>query len=69
MAKDDNDFDVLVDDEYDVVGSDEEEGDTLTVVSSAARSLAVRRAIEQRLEQRRMSQMLDYLEVELEDEE
>lgn len=72
MAKNEDDFDDLLDDEgFDAVGADEEEeGETvLASLSSAARTLALRRAIEQRVEQRRMNQMLNYLELEFEDEE
>jgi len=69
MANDDDDFDVLLDDDFEGVGADEEEGDTVTRVASPARALSVRREIELRMEQRRMDRMLNYLELDFEDEE
>lgn len=69
MANDDDDFDVLLDDDFEGVGADEEEGDTATRLDSPARVLSVRREIEQRMEQRRMDRMLNYLELDFEDEE
>ncbi|MCC5885906.1 MAG: hypothetical protein JJT88_05665 [Gammaproteobacteria bacterium] len=69
MASDDDDFDVLIDDDFDGIGADEEEGDTVTRAASPARTLSVRREIELRMEQRRMDRMLNYLELDFEDEE
>lgn len=66
---DDDDFDVLLDEEFVEVGEDEEEGDTATRVVNPNRAVSVRRAIELRMEQRRMDQMLNYLELDFEDEE
>lgn len=70
MANDDDeDFDVLINDDYEEIGEDEEEGDARPRISTASHVLSVRRAIEQRMEQRRMEQMLNYLELDFEDEE
>jgi hypothetical protein len=60
-------FDML-EDEYDPA-DEEEEGDAPSAVMTPTRSLAVRRAIEARMEQRRMAAALDYLEYDIEDEE
>jgi|AntDeeMinimDraft_5_1070356.scaffolds.fasta_scaffold28389_1 hypothetical protein len=68
-ASDDDDFDAIVDDETDVIGADEEEGDTLSAVVTPSRLLAVRRAIEARREQQEMHAALDYLELDFDDEE
>ena len=68
MADDDDDFGAF-DDDFETIGADEEEGDTVTRVASPARTLSVRREIEQRMEQRRMDRMLNYLELDFEDEE
>ncbi len=70
MANDDDDvFDELLDEEFAGVGQDEEEGDTVTRLALPSQSVSVRRAIELRMEQRRMDQMLNYLELDFEDEE
>lgn len=61
-------FDML-DDEYEAVATEEEEGDTLSALLAPSRSLAVRRAIEARMEQKQMAAALDYLELDIEDEE
>lgn len=68
-ASDDDDFDAIVDDDIDVIGADEEEGDALSAVVTPSRLLAVRRAIEARREQQEMDAALDYLELDFEDEE
>ena len=68
-ASDDDDFDPIVDDDIDVIGADEEEGETVARVSSPARLLAVRRAIEARREQRELYAAVDYLELDFDDEE
>lgn len=68
-ASDDDDFDLIVDDDIDVIGTDEEEGETVARVGSPARLLAVRRAIEARREQREMYAAVDYLELDFDDEE
>ena len=70
MANDeDDDFDMLHDDEHQELGEEEEEGDAMPRLSAASQALAVRRAIEQRMEQRQMDQMLNYLELDFVDEE
>ncbi|MDZ7825656.1 MAG: hypothetical protein U5R48_06160 [Gammaproteobacteria bacterium] len=69
-ASDDDDFDLIVDDDIDVIGADEEEGETVARVGSPARLLAVRRAIEARpgRNAKRMP-AVDYLELDFDDEE
>ena len=68
-ASDDDDLDPIVDDDIDVIGIDEEEGETVATVSSPSRLLAIRRAIEARREQREIYAAVDYLEFDFEDEE
>lgn len=68
--EDDDEFVVLSEDDIDEV-DDEDDGDmeVQEVAPSGSRSLAVRRAIEQRNEQKMMEHDLNYLECDLEDEE
>ncbi len=66
---DDDDFDVLLEDDFVEVGADEEEGDNGSRLATPAQAVSVRRAIELRMEQRRIDQMLNYLELDFEDEE
>lgn len=71
MADDteDDDYDTMIDDTFDTVSDEEEEGDSATRLLSPARTLAVRRAIEARLEQKQLAAAFDYLEIDIEDEE
>lgn len=80
LDSDDDDFEMMLDEEEAMndldedgpsseVGSDEEEGEVVTRRSSPSRLLAVRRAIEQRMEQKRLAADLDYLDLDFEDEE
>ncbi|HSG88879.1 MAG TPA: hypothetical protein VLA56_06690 [Pseudomonadales bacterium] len=73
MANDDEDdddgFDTMISDDFDEDGGDEEEGDTLVSLSTPSSILAVRRAIESRMEARQMNADLNYLELDFEDEE
>jgi hypothetical protein len=80
LDSDDDDFDMMLDEEDAMnepeedgaspeVGSDEEEGEVRVRPSSPSRILAVRRAIEQRMEQKRLAADLDYLDLDFEDEE
>lgn len=80
LDSDDDDFEMMLDEEEEMddldedgpsseVGSDEEEGDVVVRPSSPSRLLAVRRAIEQRMEQKRLAADLDYLDLDFEDEE
>ena len=74
MAKEDeadDDFDEALDDDgLDVTGSEEEEeGDISAHLGKSSRSLAVRRAIEHRMEQRRLDRMLNYLELDFDEED
>jgi hypothetical protein len=68
--EDDDEFVVLSEDDIDEV-DDEDDGDmeVQEAAPSGSRSLAVRRAIEQRNEQKMMEHDLNYLECDLEDEE
>ncbi|MEE4380663.1 MAG: hypothetical protein V2J02_01580 [Pseudomonadales bacterium] len=80
LDSDDDDFEMMLDEEEEMedldedgpsseVGSDEEEGEVLVRPASPSRLLAVRRAIEQRMEQKRLAADLDYLDLDFEDEE
>jgi len=62
--------------ESDADGYDDDSDEDLKVVDEAlshkdqnARALAIRRAIEERLEAKRLSQDLDYLDLDLDDED
>jgi hypothetical protein len=66
MSLSDESLDDLVDDD-DVLEDDEDI--VLDPKERAARSLEIRRAIEARLEARRMQRDLDYLDLELDDED
>ncbi|MEE4361125.1 MAG: hypothetical protein V2I63_06325 [Pseudomonadales bacterium] len=78
LDTDDDDFDMTLEDDIEdldedgnavVLGADEEEGDEAPRPASPSRLLAVRRAIEQRMEQKQMDASLNYLELDFEDEE
>ncbi len=73
MANDieeDDEFVVLSEDDIDEVDDKEtEDMEVLEVVAAGPGSLAVRRAIERRNEQKTMDEDLNYLECDLEDEE
>lgn len=68
--EDDEDFAVLSEDDIDEVDDQEDlDTDVEEALPRGQRSLAVRRAIEQRNEQKLMDKDLNYLELDLEDEE
>ena len=64
----DDAYDAVDDDEFDGVES-EDDASIASILSTPAGSLAARRAIEARREAREMQAELDYLELEIEDEE
>ena len=64
----DDAYDAVDDDEFD--GAETEDDTSIaSILSTPASSLAARRAIEARREAREMQAELDYLELEIEDEE
>jgi hypothetical protein len=67
--EDDDGFDTMISDDFDEDGGEEDDGDTLSAVVTPSRMLAVRRAIESRMEARQMNADLNYLELDFEDEE
>ena len=64
----DDAYDAVDDDEFDGAES-EDDTSIASILSTPASSLAARRAIEARREAREMQAELDYLELEIEDEE
>lgn len=66
---DDDDFETMIDDDFDDIGAEEEEGDAVSAALTPSGLLAVRRAIEARMEARQMDAALNYLELDFEDEE
>lgn len=66
--EEEDDFDTMIDDEFDELAADEEEGD-VSAVMTPSKLLAVRRAIEARMERKQMDAALNYLELDFEDEE
>lgn len=67
---DDDDFDAMLDDDLDddVDGGDEDPS-YMGGLSSPARQLAIRRALEERSEARAMNASLDYLDLDFDDED
>ena len=61
-------LDTMLDDGFDELGADEEEGDEASSMTPS-KLLAVRRAIEARMERKQMDAALNYLELDFEDEE
>jgi hypothetical protein len=68
IEEDEDDYDMPLSakdlDEFESDGDGEEEGVVLDPRERAARSLEIRRAIESRIEERKMRSDLDYLEVD-----
>jgi hypothetical protein len=64
MSDVDDDFDVSGDDEFEPAPPVPEARKVVDPAATAARSLAIRRAIETRIEQKRMEADLDYLELD-----
>ena len=68
IEEDEDDYDMPLSeedlDDFESEGDGEEEGVVLDPRERAARSLEIRRAIESRIEERKMRSDLDYLEVD-----
>jgi hypothetical protein len=68
IEEDEDDYDMPLSDEdldeFEAEGDSEEEGLVLDPRERAARSLEIRRAIESRIEERKMRSDLDYLELD-----
>jgi hypothetical protein len=68
IEEDEDDYDMPLSeedlDDFESDGAEEEEGVVLDPRERAARSLEIRRAIESRIEERKMRSDLDYLEVD-----
>jgi hypothetical protein len=71
IEEDEDDYDMPLSeedlDEFEGDGDSEEEGVVLDPRERAARSLEIRRAIESRIEERKMRSDLDYLELDEDD--
>ena len=67
---DDDDFNAMLDDDLDdeTDGGDEDES-YMDSLSTPARQLAIRRALEERSEARAMNASLDYLDLDFDDED